>query len=366
MNKIVYIISTLRRTGPTNVLTGIVKNLDKTQFEPIIITLSPEPDLKNSWWPELDKLGIKIQSLNLSRLQSLFIGRKKVKQLVDKIKPDLIHCHCFRSAVIAAKALREYSKIVTIHCDYAVDFQMSYGKMQGYLMSYFYNRALQKFDIRVACSKMLADLLNKKYPGMNFDFVNNGVDTEKFCPAEDKIALRKKLNLPLDKKIIIWAGVFMPRKDPLTMVKAIKKIPQDKYYFIFCGGGSLLDICKQKLNNRQDVLFTGYIANIEEYYQVSDIYVSTSLSEGLPLAVLEAEFCGLVPLLSNIPQHTYILSKNVLPYCIYDGEKELVQKLICLLTLNAETLLSSIIENMNLFSAKNMSKKYQDLYDKYL
>jgi glycosyltransferase involved in cell wall biosynthesis len=367
MKKIAYIISTLHRAGPTNVLAGIVKNLDKTQFEPIIITLSPESDLKNSWWPEVEKWGVRIHCLNLSRWQSLFFGTRKFKQLINKINPSLVHCHCFRSAVIAAKTLKEYSKIATIHCDYAIDFKMAYGKMQGFLMSYFYTRALHKFNKRIACSEILADLLNKKYSNMHFDFVNNGVDIEKFCPAKDKVALRKELKLPVDKKIIIWAGAFIPRKDPITMVEAIEQIPRDKYFFVFCGArGPLLEECKELLKQRKDVLFTGYITNIEKYYQTSDIYVSTSLSEGLPLAVLEAEFCENIPLLSNIAQHKYILPLEVLPNCTYTGKEELLRKLNTLLEEDTKYLLSFIQVNLNSFSAKNMAIHYQDIYDDIL
>ena len=366
MKKIVYIVSTLHRTGPTNVLAGIVKNLNKNKFKPIIITLSPELDYQNSWWKELEQSGIELYSLNLSRLKSLFIGCKKVKQLVDKIKPDLVHCHCFRSTVMAAKTLKKYKKIVTIHCDYEVDFKMAYGKIQGKLISYFYNRSLQKFNKRIACSKMLADLLNTKYSSMHFDFVDNGVDTEKFCPYKDKIALRKKLNFPVDKKIIIWAGSFIPRKDPVTMVQAIKQIPQDKYFFIFCGNGSLSGICREELKNRKDVLFTDYITNIEEYYQASDIYISTSLSEGLPLAVLEAMSCGLPCVLSDIAQHRYILKEQDSITFLYKFDAQSLVKQIENIAQKYSSEFSYFVRELvlNKFSSLYMANKYRDFYDK--
>ncbi len=44
MKKICYVISTLQKTGPVIVLYNLVKNLDRTRFEPYIITLSKEPE----------------------------------------------------------------------------------------------------------------------------------------------------------------------------------------------------------------------------------------------------------------------------------------------------------------------------------
>ena len=41
--KILYVVSTLRQSGPTNQLKGIISNLDKRKYEALVLTLSPEP-----------------------------------------------------------------------------------------------------------------------------------------------------------------------------------------------------------------------------------------------------------------------------------------------------------------------------------
>lgn len=364
MKTVVYIISTLKRSGPTNVLAGIVKNLDRNKYEPIIITLSPEPDDKKSWWEELQTQGVSVYSLNLSRLQGLFLAKSKLKRLLTKIQPDIIHCHCFRSTVLIALYFRKYASITTIHCDYKVDYKMTYGGLLGFFMSAIYTWALRRMKVRVACSQMLADILNRKNPTMHFEYVNNGVDTDKFHPIKDKIALRQQLGLPTDKKIIIWAGHLIDRKDPLTMAKTILQVPEDPYYFIFCGEGSLLINCKEILKNRTDVLFTGHVTNVEQYFQAADIYVSTAKSEGLPLAVLEAEFCGLVPLLSGIAQHCYIVPEEVSDECIYEKTSDLILKLNNLLKNDPQPIMQKIQGNLSKFSATQMSDTYQGLYGK--
>ena len=362
MKTIVYLISTLHRTGPTNVLAGIVKNLDKTKFCPVIVTLSPEPNEKNSWWSELKANGVEIYSLNLTRWQGVFVAKHLLKQLLARIKPDIIHAHCFRSALLASR-LNACKTIATVHCDYEIDFKMTYGDAVGTLMGFLFTRALKRMNVRVACSKMLADLLNKKYPFMRFEGVNNGVDTDKFHPVADKDALRRQLGLPLDKKIVVWAGSFIPRKDPLTMARAILQLSDEPYYFVFCGTGPLEQACKELLKERHNVLFTGFITNIEKYYQAADIYVATSKSEGLPLAVLEAQFCGLVPLLSDIPQHRYILSQKQEQKCLFENNvQDLIIHLKALLNADNTALLQIGTEHVQQFAAKNMTQQYQHIY----
>ncbi len=363
MKTIVYLISTLHRTGPTNVLAGIVKNLDKTHFRPVIITLSPEPDNTNSWWQELESQGIEIYSLQLTRLSGVFLAKKFLERLFSQIHPDIIHTHCFRSTVLASH-FKNYKKVATVHCDYEVDFKLAYGVLKGRLMSILFTRALSCMDMRIACSYMLAELLNKKYPSMHFDFVNNGVDTDKFHPVTDKNTLRAQLNLPQDRKIVVWAGSFIPRKDPLILVQAILQLPENQYYFVFCGArGPLLDTCKELLKHRKDVLFTEYITNIEQYYQAADVYVSTSKSEGLPLAVLEAQFCRLVPLLSDILQHRYIVPPTQFTCCLYNNTVQgLVERMNALLNPENTSLLQSCASHIKQFSAIQMAKNYMEKY----
>ena len=211
---------------------------------------------------------------------------------------------------------------------------------------------------------MLADLLNKKYPRLHFDYVDNGVDTDKFYLVSDKIALRQKLNLPTDKKIIVWAGSFIPRKDPLALAKAILRIPENQYYFVFCGArGPLLDTCKELLKNRKDVLFTGYITNIEQYYQAADIYVSTSLSEGFHLTVYEAMACGLPVILTDID--VYANLKNN-PAVSFFGPKDVVALTARINELTKQDLQAlgktarQTVEQY--YSAKQMAQNYMEKY----
>lgn len=359
MKRIVYVISTLKRTGPTNVLAGIIKHLDRKQFKPIVITLSPEAEQCYSRKNELKSWGVDIYSLNLSRIQGVF-ARRKLSVLLDKLQPALIHTHCFRSTVLVEKYAAKYPVVATVHCDFEVDFAMAYGKIVGQIMSVLYKRALNQFSKRICCSNLLADILNKKYPAMHFDYVDNGVDTERFFPLseEEKQKMRKKLGIPLNKKVFIWAGSFIPIKDPVTMVKAILSLPENKYFFVFCGArGALLAVCQKMLENRKDVMFTGYATNIEQYLQASDVYVSTSLSEGLPLTLLESAFCGLGVLLSAIPQHKYIIGLSKKSF-FQVGDYE---KLASLISANDRFFYAdkNLIEK---FSAKNMALKYGELY----
>ncbi len=365
--KIVYIISTLAKTGPVNVLYNIIKYLDKQKFNITIITLSPEKN-ENSLWNDFEKMGVHLISLNLSRVQGYLLGGLNLKKEIDKIKPDIIHTHCFRSNLLSALFLNGYNRCSTVHCDYKIDFQQAYGKL-GFLMFILNHFALFLIKNNICCSEALANLLNKKYPYMKFSFVNNGIDTEIFHPVKDKNDLREKLNLPKDKKIFIWVGNMIKRKNPFLLVDAILNDNTKDNFYVFCGDGPLLEECKTRLTNNKNVFFTGRVDVVLSYLQASDYFISTSLSEGLPMAVLEAGACGLPCLLSDISQHRFLFDYNQQIGKIFDlNNEKTLQTAIKEIKLDDYQQLSKNIEVLVItnFNAKSMAKNYEDKYENYL
>ena len=360
MQRILYIISTLKKTGPVNVLYNIIKNLDRTKYEPVVLTLSKEPEC--SIKHEFEALKVECYCLNLRGAKG-YIEAKKIKDIVKNIAPDIIHTHCFRSTLFTSLYLNNYKTISTVHCDYDVDFVMAYGKFIGSLMSFLMDFSLKRINIRLAVSELLCNLLKKK-KNYELSFVNNGIDTEKFKPAQNKNEIRNKLDLPIDKRIWIWAGVMIERKNPLLLVEAIKQLNTDDI-FIFCGDGHLFSTLKEQIKRLYNVILTGNINNIDEYLQASDYYISTSLSEGLPMSVLEAMSCGLPCMLSDIEQHKYVLKdKSAGIVFKTNDEKDLIEKIKEIL--NMDYLLASqkssdiVLQN---FSSKLMSEKYKKKYE---
>lgn len=356
MLKILYIISTLEKTGPVNVLFDIIQNIDRNKFEPVILTLSKEK--KNSIKSKFENLNIEIHSMNLQGVNG-YLNSFKIKAVVQKIKPDIIHTHCFRSTLFAALYLKTYKTVTTIHCDYDVDYAMSYGKFCGLIMQNLMDYSLTKIKKRICCSEFLYNILSKKKHFV-FTYINNGINTEIFKPIENKINLRQKLNLPLDEKVFIWVGCLTERKNPLFLAEIIKTNHLNSCFFIFCGDGKL----KQKLENTmkelKNVLITGNVDNIQEYLQASDYYISTSLSEGLPLSVLEGIACGLPVILSDIEQHKIILNKyNSCFLYSLDDDKNLVKAIYNCLNLSTK------IDNSNInssFNSNTMTFKYEQIY----
>ena len=118
--------------------------------------------------------------------------------------------------------------------------------------------------------------------------IPNGVDTEIFLP-EDKKIVRKELQLPIDKKIVVFVaqgGAHDPRKGWEYIAAQAAIHPE--LLFLCVGGGK--DRVEGNIHYIGNIGKPGKLAR---YYAASDVFLFTSLAENFPLVVLEAMSCGL-------------------------------------------------------------------------
>jgi glycosyltransferase involved in cell wall biosynthesis len=305
--KIVYIISTLERCGPVNVLYQIVKNLDRELFDVYILTLSPEPI--DSKYEDFNALGIIFFSVGFTRIEMLLDHGRKFRCIINKIKPDIIHSHGYRSDLLSAKYLRGYKRVNTIHNYPPQDYTMQYGRIIGNIMSYSHLRAFSKINYPTACSYSIASLLKKH--NIVVSTVQNGIDKKQYFPSceDEKLHIRKKLNLDVNKKIIVHIGAMIDRKDPITVIEAFNKGQlYREAQLVMVGDGPLLERCKNY--QCESIIITGKVSNVYEYLNAADIFISVSKAEGLPMAVLEAMASGLPLILSDIEPHKELTLNN--------------------------------------------------------
>ena len=305
MQKILYVVSTLKRSGPTNQLYNLIKYLNRELFEPYLITLSPESE--DTRWNDYNELGVQLYSLKLSRIKGVFCAKKMAKKLIQKIKPDLIHTQGIRADVMSARMNLRIPRLCTVHNYPQQDYVMTYGKLQGLAMLKVHLHALKEIDLCVGVSKSVESNLNSTYSILNTISIRNGVDTGQYYPVSYKQQkeLRDKLGLPKNAKLWVSSGHLSERKDPTFLIENWHAVfgNVNNFYLILIGEGALQEKCAELSANMTNVLIKGKVANVAEYLQASDYFVSCSKAEGLPMAVIEALACGLPCVLSDIPPH---------------------------------------------------------------
>ena len=138
-----------------------------------------------------------------------------------------------------------------------------------------------------------------------------GINASKFpfSTEENKSYLREKYNIPKDDFLLIYVAEFSKRKNQQFLIDSIKILISEGYNnvkLLLLGDGVLLDDMKQyskTLGIEDNIIFKGYIKEVCNYYQISDICVSSSRIEGLPFNIMEAMSTGLPVIASKIKGH---------------------------------------------------------------
>lgn len=152
----------------------------------------------------------------------------------------------------------------------------------------------------------------------NVHFIDGvGVDFTRF-PSKysfDVIKIKETHGYRNNDFLLVYTAEFSKRKNQQFLINAVSKLKSDGYpiKMLLLGNGSLMDDCIQQvkdLNLQNEVVFVGYTRETPEYYQISDVCVSSSRSEGLPFNIMEAMSSGLPIVATKVKGHTDLITPN--------------------------------------------------------
>jgi len=357
--KILYLVSTLKKCGPINILYGIIKGLDKDIFDIYIICLSKEGEY--SMTDHFLSMNIQVINLNNDRVTGIIKNKMAVQSFVDANKIAISHSHGFRADSINSK-LKHVISINTIHNFPKEDYIYRYGKILGRVMEIAHKKTITQIMYPIACSNTVRDKFLLNYD-ISTCVVQNGIDKKKFVPAKGlKNQLKEDLNLPLDKNIFIVSGALTKLKNPKLIIKTFNQLQDANSLLLFIGNGKLLKTLSQSNKNKR-IIFRGKVDQVHDYLKASNYYISASFTEGLPNSVLEAMGSGLPCLLSNIPSHMEIVGKTY-NYLFNPKDAEELMEKIKLILKNDTKQISQYLEAKitEIFNIEAMSKQYQAVY----
>lgn len=360
---VLYVVSTLRRSGPTNQLYNLVSNLD-TSVSVNILTLSPEPS--ETLRPKFEELNVNFHSLELSRLKGVLQAPSAVANIAREIDPDVVHTQGIRADSIAARSLEQFPRVTTIRNYPYEDYPAKFNPVQGYAMAFQHLRAYKRIDYPVACSETIAARIAPH--DIEAASIQNGVDAHQYTPVarERVVELREQLDLPQDNGVIVSVGSLIDRKDPITVIKGYANSSiRDEATLVFLGDGPLRDECRKAAED-MDVRFEGQVDNVNDYLNAADLFVSASTSEGLPNSVMEALASGVPVCLSDIGPHQEILQFDESAGILFEPKnpRALSDALDSIVTRDRDQTSKAARRIVtDHLSAAQMAREYQQLYE---
>lgn len=281
--KVLHIIESLRMGGAEMLLLNSIRDLDN--YSHILVVLSGPEDLKNLVTPDT-----KYYRLNFKGFQNFFNTYLKLKKIVLREQPDIIHAHLFW-AIILGRLVRKKTKF----------FFSLHGLIgQRTFRTNLMYRLLEKFTISssqhmIAVSETVRNDYMKYIP-----FKGKISVIYNYIP--DSFFVSKKSNYTIgDTLKIVTVGSLKTIKDHSTLIRAAALI-QDKYVLDIFGYGETENELKTLISKlKTNVFLKGAVDDIHALLPHYDLFIMSSLSEGHSIALLEAMALGMPLILSDIP-----------------------------------------------------------------
>ena len=215
----------------------------------------------------------------------------RLSRLVKQLRPDVIHAHDPHAVAMAALALSMSTQLdkPPLVASRRVDFHMK-------------DNALSRWKYRqVDCFICASDAIRQMViadgvPGARVFTVHEGIDlghVEAAPPAN----LHAELWLPHQAPIVGNVAALVPHKGQRHLVEAaaivLKKVPDAR--FVIAGEGELRESLERQIREHhleKHVFLVGFRPDVLSVHKAFDIFVMSSVTEGLGTSLLDAMACG--------------------------------------------------------------------------
>lgn len=300
---ILHLIENLDIGGAQTRLFNDLRFLDRKKFNNIVCSLTAGGRLSG----EIERLGIKTFALDGAFKLKSFV---KLLRIIRQNDINVIHTQLFFADLygrLAAKISRVPFIVTTVQSSaYEPDNVFLYSFKRKLLDSYSGRLCNNRF-IAVSDFVMNSMIHRLKFDHKKIEIIPNYIDFLALNSVQqhDISALKKELNIKAGEIIFITVSRLNPAKGLDYLLEAFsdlsKQYPNVKLLIV--GGGpseaELKGLCRI-LGIEDKAIFLGERSDIKELLHMSDIFVFPTLSEGLPLSLLEAMAVGKPCIASDI------------------------------------------------------------------
>ena len=341
MKRVLRIINRFNLGGPTYNAAYLTKHLSP-EYETLLIGGEKEEDEDSSEFI-LEQLGlspilIPEMKRSISALQDISAYRK-IKKIIKEFKPDIVHTHASKAGMLGRRAAKSLNVPVIVHTFHGHVFHSYFGPLKTKAFINIERQLAKKTDGIIAISDIqkeelgtihkIADPSKIKVIPLGFD-----LDRFHFNQDEKRETFRKENHLDDDEIAIGIVGRLVPIKNHSLFIEAIanaQKSTGKKIRGFIIGDGQCrteIEDLAHKLNLvispngsttlKPDIRFSSWMRKVDYAYAGMDIVALTSLNEGTPVSLIEAQASGRAIVSTNVggienivlPKETALLSET--------------------------------------------------------
>ncbi len=217
---------------------------------------------------------------------SSYAMSRALRRYVAEQRLDLIHSHGYRPDITVAMArlCQRVARVATCHTWYRETWKMKLYELLD-------KAALRYFDRIVAVSPELQDeIMHAGIDKSAVSLIHNGMD---FTAGgnDERERVRAEFGFSPDDKLLLRVGRLAPAKGNHVLLRALASLSAGNYKLVFAGDGeerAALEQLARELSLTGRVVFTGFRSDVDRLLAAADVFIISSLKEGLPMVLLEA------------------------------------------------------------------------------
>lgn len=309
--KVLYVHSSLNLGGAQSVRYMFLKNLDSGRFDIRVCCLGK----KGEFGERIEKLGYQVDALNKQDGLFKFSTTLRLYRYLKNYDFDIVHSSLFfanyHSALAAAWA-RVPCIIIEEHGEHFLHYK------RKYLAYRILGRKIANISNLIFCcsdyvKKGVAEVYNVKNKEKLL-VLKNLVGDKRMEIEREKKDVRAELNIPQDAIVMGTVSSLYWLKNHKILIESMRQDYGQEVFLVIVGDGLLKDDLvrqAQELGISHWVRFTGWRNDVADILNAFDIFVLPSLSEGLPICLLEAMSIGLPCIASRVGGVGEILQDGV-------------------------------------------------------
>jgi len=372
---LLYIIAKLELGGAQKHLLSLACLLDKSKYNIYIFTAQKGLLLQEAQSLNYIKL---IKSEFLERPVNFikdFLAAKEIYSFIKKNNIHIVHTHGSKAGILGRFAARLAQVKVLLHTVHG----WSFNRYQNFIVRWLFIR-LERFCAKFSDRIIVVSEYDKKKGiiekigiDAKYRIIPYGINQPEF--SRKVVNLRNGLGIDDTDLIVGMVACFKPQKSPLDFIKVAasvnKAVPNSR--FILIGDGVLrkkieAQIIKSGLS--KSVILSGWRRDIPEMLAAVDVFVLTSLWEGVPISVLEAMAAAKPVVATNTGGIAEVIIEGVNGYLVCPKDIVGMSKRVITLLSN-QNLREQLGQNAHKslderFSREKMSQETATLYEEIL
>lgn len=267
---------------------------------------------------------------------------RQLKKILQMEQYDIIHCNTPVGGVLTRLAARKARKkgAKVFYTAHGFHFYKGAPK-KNWLVFY----PIEKFFARM--TDKLITVVGEDYETAKarircpvYRIHGVGVDNSRYVPVDEteKQRLRVEMGFTKEQKILLCVGELLPNKNQQLIINAMPQILQvfPDAKLLIAGNGpekSRLEELVSSLGLQEQVCLLGYVTNLQDYQQISDLLVACSIREGLGLNVIEAMMSGNPVVLTDNRGHRELIDDGNNGFLVsMNNQREMAESVVHILS----------------------------------